>query len=314
MPCYPALAMLIGSADRDGRPLGTNRDSSGSGDRAVALVIIAAILFLVRGLPSARRHLRRADSAAGYSRGLHALAGTYVGPDAGGVRLLAPASRAGGSGVPDRERRRVALAGREGGVRARGDDGGVLSCGAPGAGAYSIRIWDREPLAEALVESPPGKLIVDDQYYAFSSVFFYANRKALLLNGRVNNLEYGSYAPGAPNVFLKDADFQRLWGTPERLLPGGGGSAASTSCETGRKIGPARGERKRREISFRESVRRPGEKHSARAVGHAFLPIRSFAGPQNILRIDVCNPKPGRCIVVIASGRRLGGNGPDLET
>src|SRR5262249_38832988 len=51
------------------------------------------------------------------------------------------------------------------------------------------------PLAQALLDSPPGKLIVDDQYYTFSSVFFYTNRRALLLNGRVNNLEYGSYAP-----------------------------------------------------------------------------------------------------------------------
>lgn len=66
-------------------------------------------------------------------------------------------------------------------------------------------------LAEALVQAPPGELIADNQYYTFSSVFFYANRPALLLNGRVNNLEYGSYAPNAPNVFLDDAAFVRLW-------------------------------------------------------------------------------------------------------
>jgi hypothetical protein len=72
------------------------------------------------------------------------------------------------------------------------------------------------PLAEALTKAPEGKLIVDDQYYAFSSVIFYANRQALLLNGRVNNLEYGSYAPGAPKVFIGDADFQRLWSSGER--------------------------------------------------------------------------------------------------
>ena len=54
------------------------------------------------------------------------------------------------------------------------------------------------PLAEALNRAPEGQLIVDDQYYTFSSVFFYSNRTALLLNGRVNNLEYGSYRPGAP--------------------------------------------------------------------------------------------------------------------
>jgi hypothetical protein len=72
------------------------------------------------------------------------------------------------------------------------------------------------PLAQALLDAPPGKLIVDDQYYAFSSVFFYANRRALLLNGRKTNLEYGSYAPGAPDVFIDDAGFRERWLGPER--------------------------------------------------------------------------------------------------
>jgi hypothetical protein len=73
-----------------------------------------------------------------------------------------------------------------------------------------------EPLAAALEQSPPGKLIVDHEYYAFSSVFFYTNRDALLLNGRVNNLEYGSNAPGAPDVFIQDADLPALWNSSER--------------------------------------------------------------------------------------------------
>ncbi len=73
------------------------------------------------------------------------------------------------------------------------------------------------PLAEALLKSPPGELIVDDQYYTFSSVFFYTDRRALLLNGRVNNLEYGSYAPDAPkNVFITDAELPALWSQPAR--------------------------------------------------------------------------------------------------
>ena len=72
------------------------------------------------------------------------------------------------------------------------------------------------PLADALLKAPPGELIVDDQYYAFSSVFFYSNRRARLLNGRVNNLEYGSYAPGAPDVFLDDAGFEKLWKLEKR--------------------------------------------------------------------------------------------------
>ena len=58
---------------------------------------------------------------------------------------------------------------------------------------------------------------MDDQYYTFSSVFFYTNRRALLLNGRVNNLEYGSYAPDAPqDVFIDDAQFRDRWLSADR--------------------------------------------------------------------------------------------------
>ena len=71
-------------------------------------------------------------------------------------------------------------------------------------------------LAQRLEQSPPGQLIEADAYYAFSSVFFYTNRTALLLNGRMNNLEYGSYAPGAPDVFIDDNRFVSLWRTDAR--------------------------------------------------------------------------------------------------
>jgi hypothetical protein len=72
------------------------------------------------------------------------------------------------------------------------------------------------PLANALEQSPAGTLIVNRHYYPFSSVIFYTNRRALLLNGRINNLIYGSYAPGAPDVFIDDARFQQFWTSPER--------------------------------------------------------------------------------------------------
>jgi Dolichyl-phosphate-mannose-protein mannosyltransferase len=72
------------------------------------------------------------------------------------------------------------------------------------------------PLAEALLHAPPGQLILNGQYYAFSSVFFYTNRSALLWNGRVNNLEYGSYAPGSPDVFINDRQFLAKWSAPSR--------------------------------------------------------------------------------------------------
>jgi hypothetical protein len=72
------------------------------------------------------------------------------------------------------------------------------------------------PLAERLLHSPPGQLIEADAYYAFSSVFFYTNRSALLLNGRKDNLEYGSYAPGTPQVFIDDEGFATRWRSTDR--------------------------------------------------------------------------------------------------
>jgi 4-amino-4-deoxy-L-arabinose transferase-like glycosyltransferase len=70
------------------------------------------------------------------------------------------------------------------------------------------------PIAEVLNHSPQGTLIVDHHYYWFSSVFFYTNRAALLLNGRFYNLLYGSYAPGAADIFIDDAKFRELWAQP----------------------------------------------------------------------------------------------------
>jgi len=72
------------------------------------------------------------------------------------------------------------------------------------------------PLAEAILKSPQGTLIIDHHYYTFSSIFFYTNRSALLRNGRFYNLEYGAYAPDAPEVFIDDAQFKNLWLKPER--------------------------------------------------------------------------------------------------
>ena len=72
------------------------------------------------------------------------------------------------------------------------------------------------PLVKALDHSPQGTLIINHHYYTYSSVFFYTNRTGLLLNGIYNNLVYGAYAPGVPDVFINDAQFKDLWQKPER--------------------------------------------------------------------------------------------------
>jgi hypothetical protein len=72
------------------------------------------------------------------------------------------------------------------------------------------------PLAEVLLKSPEGTLITERHYWPTSSIYFYTNRTGLLWNGRTLNLEYGSNAPGAPDVFIDDARFATLWTEPAR--------------------------------------------------------------------------------------------------
>jgi len=73
------------------------------------------------------------------------------------------------------------------------------------------------PLAAALEHSPEGQIITSGHYYPFSSIFFYTDKPGLLWNGRQMNLIYGSYAPGAPDVFLDDAQLAQHWRSGERL-------------------------------------------------------------------------------------------------
>ena len=89
-------------------------------------------------------------------------------------------------------------------------------------------------LARALEQAPPGQLIEADAYYAFSSVFFYTNRTALLLNGRRDNLEYGSYAPGSPQIFIDDEKFKALWRQPTRWYLLAYGSDLPHLAQTGK--------------------------------------------------------------------------------
>ena len=74
-----------------------------------------------------------------------------------------------------------------------------------------------KPLADALMHAPPGVLVEGDAYYAFSSVFFYTDRRALLWRGQVDNLEYGSHGPNAPRVFIGDARLNNLWKSEPRV-------------------------------------------------------------------------------------------------
>ncbi len=217
MPCYPAFALLLGSAlgslpsSVPGSVLriGTRVAASIS---ALAFLAIAFLLFNAWNLPApgdiADALTQNPDAytlSLGHMADLTFQAFAY---------LKWPLALAG----------LATLAGSLGGWFARG--GAATICLAImmviffQAARMALVVFDpylgSRNLATALLRAPAGKLIVDDQYYAFSSVFFYTNRNALLLNGRLNNLEYGSYAPGAPKIFIGDADLQRLWKRPER--------------------------------------------------------------------------------------------------
>jgi 4-amino-4-deoxy-L-arabinose transferase-like glycosyltransferase len=52
-----------------------------------------------------------------------------------------------------------------------------------------------------------------------SSLLFYTQRQALLVNGRQSSVLWGSNYPDAPRVLISDADLLNLWGTgPRRFL------------------------------------------------------------------------------------------------
>ena len=211
MPCYPALAMLLGGAMASGdRWLKVGTKIAAAVATAACLATFA-ILWLVRGMAAPGDIARELNSnpdvytlSLGHMLDLTLASFAYL-------RLpLAVAGMAFAIGAIGGWRKRLPVAAFAAMM--------VLFFH---AARLALVVFDpylsSRPLAEALLTAAPGKLIVDDQYYTFSSVFFYTNRRALLLNGRVNNLDYGSYAPDAPNdVFIDDEEFRRLWSGSER--------------------------------------------------------------------------------------------------
>jgi hypothetical protein len=212
MPCYPALALLLGSAmAAEGKWIqrGIRLLAGVAGCAAAAALVI---LFLVRNVPAP------GDIAGALSE--HPEAYTL---SLGHMEDLTLASFA-YLRFPLLVASLAFIVGALGTFRAAGQRAFLAAALMMvlffQAARLALVVFDpylsSRPLAEALLRAPQGELIVDDQYYAFSSVFFYTGRSALLLNGRVNNLEYGSYAPHAPAVFINDSEFQKLWLTPAR--------------------------------------------------------------------------------------------------
>ncbi len=212
MPCYPALALLLGCAmASDGTWIrrGTRVLTAITGCSAAAAI---AILWTVRRVPSPgdisaalSHHPGVYTLSLGHMEDLTLQSFAYLRLPLG---MAAVAFAIGLVGTLALRRRGVVLAACA---------MMVLFFQAARLAMVSFDPYlSSRPLAEALLRAPEGRLIVDRHYYTFSSMFFYTGRDALLLNGRWNNLEYGAYAPGAPDVFIDDPEFRELWQRGER--------------------------------------------------------------------------------------------------
>jgi len=212
MPCYSALALLLGSA-MAADTIWIRRGTRVLGAIAGTAALVAFVFyFLVRNLPAPgdisvalSRHPGVYTLSLGHMEDLTLASLAYL---RGPLLLAAFAFLFGALGTIRATIQRAFLA------------AAVMMVIFFHAARLALVVFDpylsSRPLAEAILRSPVGKVILDRQYYTYSSVVFYTDRNVLLLNGRRNNLEYGSYAPGAPEVFIDDPQFAKLWLEPER--------------------------------------------------------------------------------------------------
>ena len=221
MPCYPALALLTGSAMAAGGAWIRRGTRALCIILACAAIAAATLWFLTRDIPTP------GDISAALS--LHPGAYTL---SLGHIEDLTLKSFA-YLRAPLLVAAIAFLIGAIGTARATGGKAfiaaSIMAVLFFQAARMALVVFDpymsSRPLAEAILRSPAGKLIVDHHYYTFSSIFFYTNRDALLLNGRINNMIYGSYAPGAPDIFIDDEQWKKIWQSPERCYLVASGSA-----------------------------------------------------------------------------------------
>ncbi|MGH9822937.1 MAG: glycosyltransferase family 39 protein, partial [Blastocatellia bacterium] len=207
LPCYPALALLLGSAIAS-EPWSLRWSTrAAAGLATLSLLAVLAILLKVHGVATPgdisdalTQHPQAYTLSLGHLEDLTLGAFAYLRLPLT-VAAIAFAVGAIGAWRSSRQPAFFSLA--------------IMMVLLFHAARLALVTFDpylsSRPLAEALLQSPKGQLIVDNPYWESSSVFFYAQTTGLILNGRRNNLEYGSYAPGAPAVFINDSEFTRLW-------------------------------------------------------------------------------------------------------
>lgn len=212
MPCYPALALLLGSA------MAAGGDWIRRGSRVLFVVTTCAAIACF----AIFLHVRTLPTPGDISNALAPHPGAYK-LSLGHMEDLTLDSFA-YLRLPLLIAAAALLVGALGNLRWTGKRAFLASAlmmvGFYHAARLAMVVFDpylsSRPIAEALLKSPQGQLLVDHHYFTFSSIFFYMNRPAPLVNGRLHNLEYGSYAPGAPDIFLTDAQLAANWRKPEQ--------------------------------------------------------------------------------------------------
>ena len=213
MPCYPALALLFGSAmAAEGKWIrrGTSVLTAVLGILGFAAV---TIMFAVKSVPTPgdisaalTSHPKVYSLSLGHMEDLTLNSFAYLRVPLG---IAAAAFLLGAIGTfkasPKRSYLATAL---------------MMILFFQGARMAMVKfdpLLSSRDMANLILSSSPGQVIIDHHYYTFSSIAYYTGRPELLLNGRWNNFEYGSNAPGAPDVFIDDEKLKSLWSKHQRF-------------------------------------------------------------------------------------------------
>lgn len=97
--------------------------------------------------------------------------------------------------------------------------GAFFFCANWALGVFTPRL-SSEPLAKIIMKyyRTGDEIAFYGEYDAASSIGFYTGKQILLFNGRYNGLEFGSYYPDAPHIFLDDHTFWPVWRASETVF------------------------------------------------------------------------------------------------
>ena len=95
----------------------------------------------------------------------------------------------------------------------------VLYCVHLGFVTFSPELTSKSMAVQIRSELQPGDtIVINGKYERGSTLNYYTGQQVYVLNGRDGNLWFGSFFPGAPDVFLDDASFARLWAGKNRVF------------------------------------------------------------------------------------------------